>query len=473
MIVGYFENGEISKAKEVFDYMDLVGVEKDTISWNSMASGYVDNGSCDKALEIFRDSQLEEGIEADSYTLGSALAACADLAALKQGKEIHSYAIRRGLSSNPFVCGSLVELYSKCRDVVRARMVFDQVIEHDTATWNALVSGYSRSNQMEKVHELLLKMELDGVEPNIYTWNGIIAGNAENRNNELALQNFYQLQISNLKPDIYTIGIVISVCSSLSTIKRGKQVHAHSIRCGYDTEVIHIGSSLVDMYSKCGNIGQAWLAFKRISRPNLVSWNSMLAAFAMHGPGKEGIALFCKMQEEGVGPDGVTFLSVLSSCVHEGLVDLGLEYFNLMPYYNIEPTVKHYTCMVDLLCRACRLNEAYELVKKMEVDADIVTWSVLLSGCVMHRNVQLGEIAAKKVIDLDPHSTGNYVMLANLYASVGRWDDLARTRQAIKNQEMNKIPGCSWIEDREQVHVFVASDRSHKQAEKSMQLSII
>ncbi|XP_043716938.1 pentatricopeptide repeat-containing protein At2g13600-like [Telopea speciosissima] len=465
MVVGYCENGEVDKAKKLFDQMELLGINRDITTWNSMVSGYVGNGMFDEALQMFRDVQMEEQIESDSFTLGSILAVCAEMASLKQGKEIHSYAILRGLQSNPFVGGALVEMYCKCNDLVAAQLVFDEVFEKDTATWNALISGYARCNQMEEVQELLHNMKIAGFDPNTYTWNGIIAGYVENGHNESALQVFSHLNASNLRPDVYTVGIVLPACSRLASIERGQQVHAHAIRCGFDIH-IHIGAALVDMYAKCGCLKRAQLAFNRISKPNLVSWNAMLAGYAMHGKGKEGITLFREMLAHGIRPDAVTFLSALSLCVHAGSLDLGKQYFDLMPRYNVEPSVKHYTCMVDLLSRAGCLSEAYELVKKMPVEPDSVTWGALLGGCVIHRNVELGEIAANWLIKLEPHNTANYVQLANLYAYARRWDNLAQTRLTVKDRGMHKSPGCSWIEDRYQIHVFLACDRSHNRTEE-------
>ncbi|RZC69640.1 hypothetical protein C5167_032770 [Papaver somniferum] len=465
MIVGYFANGEISKAKKLFGQMEVAGIKKDTISWNSMISGYVDCGCLNDALELFADLQLEEGIQADSFTLGSALTACADLPALRQGQEIHSYAIRRGLHANPFVGGALVEMYCKCKDIAAAKLVFDEVNERDMTTWNALISGCSRLSQKEKVDELILKMKTEGLEPNIYTWNGILAGYMENGENELVLQTCCEIQNSNLKLDKYTLGVVLPVCTRLGTIEQGKQIHGYSIKWGHDTDV-HIGASLVDLYAKCGYIRIAELAFNRISKHNMVSRNALLAGYALHGQGEEGIVFFRKMLAEGIKPDSVTFLSALASCVHAGSVDLGCKYFDLMRDYHIKPTEKHYTCMVGLLGRAGRLSEAYSIVKKMKAEPDSVTWGSLLGCCLIHRNVGLGEISAHKLIELEPNNSGNYIMLANLYASAGKWDDLARIRKIMKDRKMHKSPGCSWIEDKDQKHVFLANDRSHKRAEE-------
>ncbi|KAK9145694.1 hypothetical protein Sjap_005597 [Stephania japonica] len=465
MIVGYSENGEVNKAKEFFDQMEFVGVGRDSISWNAMISGYVENELFNEALEMFRDLMFQGDTEADSYTLGSAVTACANLSDLNLGKEIHSYAIVNGLHSNPFVGGSLVELYCKCKELDAAQKAFNEVIDKDTATWNALISGYARCDRMEDIHKPLVKMKEYGLEPSIYTWNGIIAGCVEIGKYELALQKFSELTTSDLMPDIYTVCTTIAACSRLAAVRQGKQIHAHSVRLGYDRET-QAGSSLVDMYAKCGSINLAWRAFKRISQPNLVSWNAMVSGYAMHGHGREGISIFQKMLVEGIKPDVVTFVSLLSSCVHSGLVDFGLECFDLMKLYDIEPTIKHYTCVVDLLSRAGRLREAYEIVERMEVQPDPALWGALLGGCVIHRNFELGKIAAQKLMELEPDNTGNYILYANLSASTGRWEDLATTRQLIKDEGMHKSPGCSWIEGKDQIHVFLSCDRSHRQTDE-------
>ncbi|KAK4734740.1 hypothetical protein R3W88_009001 [Solanum pinnatisectum] len=465
MLVGYFENGEISKAQELFYQMEHEGKCEDIISWNSMISGYVNNFKFNEALNMFQKVMWKEEIEADSFTLGSALAACADMGLLRCGKEIHSYAIGRGLQTDPFVGGALVELYSKCLDVGAAQKAFDEVNERDISTWNALLSCYARSDNMISVESTLEKMKADRFDPNIYTWNSIIAGHVENAHNESALQLFLEMQSSGLRPDIYTIGTVLPACSRLATLDRGKQIHAYAIRFGYDSNT-HIGSAVVDMYAKCGCVKHARLAYDNIKKYNLVTENAMLTAYAMHGHGEEGIAFFRRILDNGFVPDDITFLSALSSCVHAGLVETGLEFFNLMGSYNVKPTLKHYTCMVDLLSRTGKINEALKVVNEMPLDPDTVIWGALLGGCVIHGNVEVGEIAANKLIKLEPGNTGNHVMLANLYASVGRWGDLAKIRQLINERKMHKNPGCSWLEDKGEIHVFVACDTSHQRTDE-------
>ncbi|KAL1824004.1 hypothetical protein ACET3Z_010782 [Daucus carota] len=461
MIVAYSEAGEISKARRLFDHMELNRLERNIISWNLIISGYVDNSLFREALTMFIDLLRHDCVATNSFTLGSVLTACTDMGLTRLGKEIHAHAIVRGLQSNPFVGGSLVKMYSKCQDIKSARTSFDEVSERDLATWNALISGYSRCNQTEHILVSLQEMRVDGFEPNVYTWNGIIAGLVENGCHELALEMFPKMHSSNLHPDIYTIGSILTSCSRLATLERGKQVHAHSIRFGYESD-FYIGAALVDMYAKCGNIKHSHLAYNRISTRNLVTENSMLTAYAMHGHGEEGIAFFRKMLIDGFVPDTVTFLSVLSSCVHAGSVEAGKEFFKLLRSYNVNPTLKHFTCMVDLLSRAGELNEAYRLICEMPLQPDSIIWGAFLGGCVLAGNVDLGEVAAKRLIELEPDNTANYVVLANLYAYAGRWKELAKTRKIIKEKHMNKNPGCSWIETSDQIHVFVSGDISHK-----------
>ncbi|KAL8148457.1 pentatricopeptide repeat-containing protein At3g16610-like [Apium graveolens] len=461
MIVAYCEAGDISNARRLFDQMESNGLEKDVISWNSMISGYVDNSMFREALKMFINLLMHDGIATNSFTLGSVLTACTNMGLIRLGKEIHLHAIVRGLQSNPFVGGSLVEMYSKCQDLKSARTSFNEVSERDMATWNAMISGYSHCNQIENIQVSLQEMREEGFEPNVYTWNGIIAGHVENGCHELALNMFSQMHTSNLQPDNYTIATILTSCSRLATLERGKQVHAHLIRFDYKSD-FHIGAALVDMYAKCGNIKYSCLAYNRISTQNLVTQNSMLTAYAIHGYGEEGIAFFRKMLRDGYTPDSVTFLSVLSSCVHAGSVEAGKEFFKLLRPYNVNPTLKHFTCMVDLLSRAGEINEAYKFIREMPLQPDSVIWSAFLGGCVLSGNVDLGEVAAKRLIELEPDKTANYVLLANLYAYAGKWRELSKTRQIIKNKHMNKNPGCSWIENSDEIHIFVSGDRSHK-----------
>ncbi|XP_021774998.1 pentatricopeptide repeat-containing protein At5g08510-like [Chenopodium quinoa] len=464
MIVGFCDTGDVSKAKDLLNQLEKNGVKRDLITWNAMLSGYVDNLLFEEGLNLFKE-MLIEGIEVDSYTLGSALSACSGKGSLRQGKEIHCQAIIKGLNSNPFVAEALIEMYITFQDPKAALQAFEEVNDSDISTWNILISGYARCNQMDALPILLKTMREYGFDPNVYTWNGIISGHVENGHYEVALQLLKEMQNTNLRPDIYTIGIILPACSKLATIERGKQVHGYSIRCGYDSNV-YIGAALVDMYSKCGSIKNAIRANSRILKPNLISQNAVLTAYAMHGLGEEGISLFNTILANGFVPDEITFLSVLSACVHAGKIDIGNEIFNSMDRYNVKASLKHYTALVGLLSRCGKTNEAYKLIRNMPMEPDSVTWGALLGGCVVSGDVKLGEMAAEKLLELEPNNSGNFILLANMYALSGRWNDLLRIRKIITERRMRKNAGCSWIEDGNDVHVFTASDSSHIRTEE-------
>lgn len=465
LLIGYFGTGKLEKAKDLFEKIELDGIKRDDISWNSIISGYVDNEMNDEALRMFRKMIIDEQIEPNQYHLGSTLLACAASGAFKQGKELHSHAIVRGFASDPYVGSALVELYCKCKDLSAAETAFRGILEKSIWNWNVLSMGHARNGNFIRSFELIEEMKKCGLQPTIHTWNGLIAGCMENGENKLAFELFRKIPSEGTRPDIHTIGMVLPICSRVLSIELGKQVHAHAIRCGYESEV-RIGAPLVDMYCKCGNIQLGVLAFERIGEHNLVSWNTMLAGYATHGLGAEGIKVFNKLLKDGVVPNEITFLSVLSSCVHIGDVEKGHLYFKLMQNYGIEPDLKHYTCMVDLLSRAGQLNQAFDLIQTMPMQPDSFMWSALLNGCIIKCNLELGEIAGSKLIELEEDNMANYVLLANLYASTEKWDDLARIRTLIREKGMHKTPGCSWIEIRDTVHMFLAGDTSHEEVDE-------
>ncbi|KAJ3706634.1 hypothetical protein LUZ61_010339 [Rhynchospora tenuis] len=380
LLMGYLENGKLEKARDLFDNMELDGVKRDDISWNCIISGYVDNEMDYEAISMFQEMIIDEQIKPNQYHLGSTLLACAASGAFKQGKELHSHAIVRGFTSDPFVGSTLVEYYCRCKDLAAAESAFSQILERSTWNWNVLLSGHARKGFMD------------------------------NGEDKLVFQLFQKLPGEGMKPDIHTIEV-------------------------------RIGAPIVDMYCKCGNVPLGVLAFERIREHNLVSYNTMLAGYATHGLGREGIEVFNKLIKDDIMPNEITFLSILSSCVHIGDVEKGHFYYKMMQDYSIEPNLKHYTCMVDLLSRTGQLNQAFNLIRTMPIAPDPVVWSALLNGCVTKRNLELGEIAASKLIELEEDNMANYVLLANLYAVTEKWDDLARIRGLIREKGMHKNPG--------------------------------
>ncbi|KAK8630683.1 hypothetical protein V6N13_079464 [Hibiscus sabdariffa] len=397
--------------------------DKDLISWTTVIAGYAQNNYGLKAFELFREVQLV-GIDVDPMMIGSVLLACSELACLSQVKEIHGYIIRRGLS-DIVLQNMVIDVYGECGNIDYAVRTFGLIKFKDVVSWTSMISAY--------LHDGLA--------------------------NE-ALELFHILMKTNIHPDSIALKSALSAASSLSALKYGKEIHSFIIRQDFILEG-SIASSLVDMYSRCGMVESAHKIFKSVESKDLVLWTSMINAYGMHGYGKVAIDLFNKMKEK-LTPDHIAFLSVLYACSHSGLIDEGRQLFQIMKYeYQLEPWPEHYACLVDLLGRANCLEEAYEFVKSMQMAPTAEIWCALLRACQVHSNQELGEIAAQKLLELNPENPGHYVLISNVFAAEGRCKDAEKIRTRMKERGLKKSPGCSWIEVGNRIHTFVARDKSH------------
>eukprot|EP01018_Ginkgo_biloba_P037431 Gb_29873 [translate_table: standard] len=426
LVAMYAKCGSLEVAHQVFNKIS----EKDVVSWNTMITGYSQNGDTNKALKLFHQMQLEE-VTPDSITIASVLPACANSGALQQGKWIHDYIVRSGFESDVFVGTALIDMYAKCGSIENSRQVFDKMSARNVVSWSALIAGYAQNGHANE-----------------------------------ALALFHQMQLAYVKPDSITMVSVLQACAHLGALKQGELIHDNIIKSGFDSDV-SIGNSLIDMYAKCGSLEDARRLFDKMSIRDVVSWSAMIAGYGMHGHGQDAIALFSQMQWTNMKPDDVTFLSLLSACSHAGLVDYGWRYFDCMNQdYNITPRLKHYACMVDLLGRAGHLDEAEAFIKSMPFEPDAGVWGALLGACRIHCNIDIGERVAECLFDLEPKNAGFYVLLSNIYAAGGKWDDAAKVRTMMKDRGFKKTPGCSFIEVNNMVHAFLVGDKSHPQSEK-------
>eukprot|EP01018_Ginkgo_biloba_P022395 Gb_02037 [translate_table: standard] len=426
LVTVYAKCGSLENACRVFDKMSL----RDVASWTAMIAGYAQNGHCDDALKFFRKMQFT-GVNPSSVSISSVLPACAHLGALEQGKEIHASIIRRGIESNVIVVSALVAMYAKCDSIEDACKVFNKISQKDVVAWNVMIAGYAQNSHYNKVLEL-----------------------------------FGEMQEAAVEPDPFTIVSVLSACAGLASLQHGKEIHDYVIRRGFESNVI-VGSALVDMYAKCGSVENARQWFNTMSQRDLVSWNAMIAGYGMHGHGEEALALFYQMQQMGMKPDSITVTGILSACSHAGLVDEGWDFFDqITRNYHITPSVEHYACMVDLLGRAGCLHEAHDFIRNMPLRPNGSVWGALLGACRIHCNVELGQVVAECLFELEPENEGNYVLLSNIYAATGRWTDVEKVRKMMKDRGLKKKPGCSWVEIQNKVHVFRVGDKSHPQTEK-------
>lgn len=295
------------------------------------------------------------------------------------------------------------------------------------------------------------------------SWTSVIACCSQNGKDMDALELFREMQLEGVKPNSVTIPCLLPACGNIAALTYGKAAHCFSLRTGIFDNV-YVGSALIDMYANCGKLHLSRLCFDQLSVRNLVCWNAIMSGYAMHGKAKETIEIFDMMQRSGQKPDVISITCVLSACSQNGLTDEGWHYFNSMPKeHGIEPRLEHYACMVTLLGRAGKLEEAYSLIYEMPMEPDACIWGSLLSSCRVHNNIGLGEIAAEKLFVLEPRNPGNYVILSNIYATKAMWSQVDRVRDMMNQKGLRKNPGCSWIEVKNKVHMLLAGDKSHPQ----------
>ncbi|XP_062026415.1 pentatricopeptide repeat-containing protein At4g16835, mitochondrial [Rosa rugosa] len=413
MLACYLRNLGVGSAMEFFDLMPV----KDIASWNTMISGFAQNGEMREAQKLFL---------------------------LMPEKNSVSWS-------------ALVSGYVKCGDLDSAVKWFEVAPVKSVVAWTAMVTGYMKFGKIGVAEKLFREMP----EKNLVTWNAMVAGYVENCRAEEGLKLFRSMIGYGVGPNASSLSSALLGCSNLSALQMGRQVHQllYKFELYNDTTS---GTALVSMYCKCGNLEDAWKFFIEMTLKDVVTWNAMIAGYAQHGEGLKALSLFDQMRNEGVKPDWITFVSVLMACNHAGLVDLGVQYFDSMArQYQVEAKPEHYTCMVDLLGRAGKLVEAVALIKKMPFEPHSAIFGTLLGACRMHKNLELAEFAAEKLLDLDPTSAAGYVQLANVYAATNRWDLVGKVRRSMKENRVVKTPGYSWIEVKSVVHEFRSGDRAH------------
>ncbi|KAJ7549626.1 hypothetical protein O6H91_07G060800 [Diphasiastrum complanatum] len=417
----YCKCGSVEDASRVFNNMAKV----DVISWNTMIAGYARCGQGTQALEMFQQMQ-KEGVKPDSLTFVAALNACADLAALEDGRRVHWQVIQHGFEADVVVGSSLINMYTKCGNVEGASKVFTNMSMRDVICWNSMIVGYVKCNQGDKALELFKKMQQEHVETTCTTFVG-----------------------------------VLNACASVAALEEGKRVHAQVTARGFDSDII-VANCLIDMYSKCGSITDACKVFNGMLIHDVFSWNAILGGFAMHGRAKEAFQTFEKLSREGVEMDAITFVCLLSACSHGGLVDEGLFYFeSLSPIYGISATMEHHSCLIDLLGRAGFLVEAEVALEEISCQPIASVYMALLGACRMYENLEMGKRVALKLLKFYPDNVSSYVLLANIYAEAGDWSSKARIQQMRNERHVYKYPGCTWIEVDGKVHTFVVGDKEH------------
>ncbi|CAN8252099.1 unnamed protein product [Cochlearia groenlandica] len=456
MIMGYVKNGCFDSGLDLLEGMDE---DMKLVAYNAMISGYVHHGLYMEALDMVR-RMVSSGIELDEYTYPSVLRACATAGLLQLGKQVHAYVLRREDFSFHHD-NSLVSLYYKCGKFDEGRAIFDKMPAKDLVSWNALLSGYVSSGHIAEAKLLFQEMK----EKNRLTWMIVISGLADTGCGEEALKLFSCMRREGFEPCDYTFSGAVKACAVLGAYCNGKQLHAQLVKIGFDSS-LSAGNSLITMYAKCGVVEEARQMFRTMRCLDSVSWNALIAALGQHGHGVEAVDVYEEMLKEGIRPDRITFLTILTACSHAGLVDLGQKYFASMEtVYCIPPDADHYARLIDMLCRSGKFSDAENVMASLPFEPNEKMWESLLSGCRVHGNMELGILAADKLFDLIPEHDGTYMLLANMYAATGKWEEAAKVRKLMRDRGIKKELACSWIEVNTQVHMFLVDDTLHAEAE--------
>ncbi|XP_057509100.1 pentatricopeptide repeat-containing protein At2g03380, mitochondrial [Actinidia eriantha] len=504
----YAKCGEVECSREVFDEID----DRNVVSWTSMIVGYVQNNCAEEGLMLF--NQMRDRLcEGNQYTFASIVTACTKLGALHQGKWVHGFVIKKGIDLDSFSGTPLVDMYVKCGAIGDARSLFDELHTFDLVSWTAMIVGYTQNGYPDEALKLFIDKRWAGIlantvtaasvlsacaqsgnsklgrsvhsvgiklgiaddhtvtnalvdmyakcrmiedarflfetvsVKNLVTWNSIISGYFQNGSAYEAVKLFHQMRSVHLVPDAITVVTLLSACASLGALSDGSSLHAYSLKQGLPSSSVYIGTAFVNFYAKCGDPESARMVFDGMIEKNRITWSAMIGGYGMQGDCSGSLALFNDMLKEKLEPNDVIFMSILSACSHTGMVGEGLKYFDSMcQQYNFVPSMKHYVCMVDLLARAGRLDEAWDFIENMPMEPDVSLFGAFLNGCNLHLRFDLGEAAAKKMIELHPDDACYYVLMCNLYTSSGRWNQANQVRELMKRRGLIKSPGRSQVE---------------------------
>ncbi|KAK7380545.1 hypothetical protein VNO78_33058 [Psophocarpus tetragonolobus] len=429
--------------------------------YTSLIDGFVSFGSYTHAIKLF-NQMLRSHVFADNYAVTAVLKACVLQRALTSGREVHGLVLKYGLGLDRSIALKLVEFYGKCGVLDDAWKVFDEMPERDVVACTVMLGSCFDCGMVEEAIGLFNDM---GTRDTV-CWTAVIDGLVSNAEFNRGLEVFREMQVKGVEPNEVTFVCVLSACAQLGALELGRWIHTYMHKCDIKVNPF-VAGALINMYSRCGDIDEARTLFDEVRVKDVSTYNSMIGGLALHGKSIEAVELFRKMNKERIRPNGITFVGVLNACSHGGLVDLGFEIFQSMEtVHGIKPEVEHYGCMVDILGRVGRLEEALDFIARMGVEADDKMLCSLLSACKIHRNIQIGEKVAKLLSEHSRIDSGSFIMLSNFYASLGRWNNAAEVRENMEKGGIVKEPGCSSIEVNNAIHEFLSGDLRHPERKR-------
>lgn len=449
----YASCGMINCARKVFDWMECTNL----VSWNSMIGGYAKLGLWEEAFVLF-GGMRKEGVEPDGHTFVSLLSVCSRIYDVELGKFVHWYIQISGIPADTHVENALLDMYAKCGHLQMAEAIFSRAADKNVVSWTSMVSAYAKHGLVELAERVFNQMPLK----NVVSWNSMISCYLQNGYYKESLELFYRMCASLMMPDETTIISVLLSCSQLGDLVQGKKLHDY-LRDNSIQPTVTLCNALIDMYAKCGSVEAALDIFLSVPEKNVVTWNTIINALALHGSGYRAIELFQEMEASGIQPDAVTFSGLLSACCHCGLVEIGRYFFYKMgQVYKIRYDIEHYACMIDILGRKGLLMEALELIGKMSVKPDIVIWGALLGACRVHRNVPITKLVLKQILELETSAGGLYVLISNIFSEARQWEQMKKMRKLMKDYGLRKNDAVSSIKVDGCIFYFMVDDNKHE-----------
>ncbi|KAK8967631.1 Pentatricopeptide repeat-containing protein [Platanthera guangdongensis] len=504
----YAKCSTLDNAHKLFDEMP----ERNLISYSTLISSNSKFGNPKLAFHLL-SKLLHQALRPNQFIFSSSIAACAKLKSLEVGMQFHGLILKYGFNSNCFVGTSLVDMYGRHGLIESLETAFDNILSRDIALYNAMIGGYSRNDLDEIALKCFIELVFEKFTPNectlagvlkscavlrcysygsmihgvveksqfcdnvivktalmdmylkcgkveetlyifkkmkerdVVSWTTVISGLTQMDLHVNAVEVFKTMCSSEIFPNTFTFSSVLKSCGALASINQGKCVHACGIKHGVIDEFT--SSSLLYMYAKCGVLEDSRRLFDEIGSKEIVTWNTMITAYAQHGHVQEALELYGMMEVHNLEPNHVTFVSLLSACSHCGMVDDGIQLFELMKRkHGIAPLTEHYACMVYLFGRAGFLERAKLFIDTMPFEADASIWTVFLSACKLNGDFELAQLARKKLDGMLNEDNSILVLVSNMFSEVGKWDDAEKARRKI-SEDMRKEPGLSWVQTSE------------------------
>ncbi|KAI3754056.1 hypothetical protein L2E82_26168 [Cichorium intybus] len=452
LIESYSKSGEIVEALSVFDTVR----SPDVYAYNTVIRGLTSANRPYDSLLLYNEL-LHGGLTPDNHTYTYALKACSHLKVLSEGKQLHARIIKVGIKPDTYIHSSMINMYANSGDTESSNRVLAEFSDENVPAKNSMITGYMNQGQVEYAHQVFDKMS----RRDSATWSATITGYTRNGMYENALVVFQEMVACKIPMNESSLVSALSACGRLGALDEGRWIHAY-IKKMWGEISVNLGTSIVDMYAGCGCIEFAYEVFKSMYSKDVVAYGVIISGFAKHGSAHKCFQLFDEMVSNGIQPNEVIFVAILTACSHAGLVDLGHSYFNKMTsLYNIKPSVHHYGCMVDLLGRAGRLDEAEEVISTMVEEPNVIIWGALLAACRMHKDYKRGELAFKKIVALEPLSGERYKLAGHLFADMEEQERVHKLRKDFWEKNLERTQGSSLIEVDGEVHKFVASDIVH------------